>query len=345
MRFNKPPNWPAPPAGWTAPPGWEPDPAWGPAPPGWRLWQDDRAWVARHKVATGVGGTVLAFFMLGAVSVAIGPDSTAPTSGVSGEPADTRNPSTVPSDPADTPTPTPSAPAPSANNVAPAPPTAPAKPSVSRADQAIGAAQPDTALAVVGYLTVKGRAPKTGYDRAMFGRAWADADRNGCDTRNDVLRRDLTGFVLRAGTNGCLVLRGTLHDPYTGKIITFVRGPQSAVVQVDHVVALSDAWQKGAQNWSASKRLAFANDSLNLLAVSGVTNLRKGDGDAATWLPPAKGYRCEYVARQTAVKHTYGLWVTAAEREAVAMLLARCPSQKLPATTAFRLGGGVVQQD
>ena len=283
-------------------------------------WQKDRAWLARHKVATGVGGTVLAILMLGAVGVATEPDSTAP-SGASGvEPADTPRPSTVPSDPAGTPTPTPSIPAPSTNSVAP----------------------PATALAVVGSLTVKGRAPNTGYARAMFGQAWADADRNGCDTRNDVLRRDLTGYVLKAGTNGCLVLKGTLHDPYTGKVIAFVRGPQSAVVQVDHVVALSDAWQKGAQDWSASKRLAFANDSLNLLAVSGAANMRKGAGDAATWLPPAKGYRCQYVARQTAVKHKYGLWVTAAEREAIAMLLARCPLQRLPAAAAFRLGGGVV---
>ena len=207
----------------------------------------------------------------------------------------------------------------------------------------IGAARANTALAVVGLLTVKGRAPKTGYDRPLFGQAWADADRNGCDTRNDVLRRDLTRYVLKAGTNGCLVLKGTLRDPYTSTVIAFVRGPQSSVVQIDHVVALSDAWQKGAQNWPASKRQAFANDSLNLLAVSGATNMRKGAGDAATWLPPAKGYRCQYVARQAAVKGKYGLWVTPAEREAFAQVLSGCPSQKIPGAGAFRLGGGTVQ--
>lgn len=188
----------------------------------------------------------------------------------------------------------------------------------------VGAAAPLTAVSAVKSLPVKGRAPKTGYARAAFGQAWADTDRNGCDTRNDVLRRDMRPYVLKAGTNGCLVLSGTLRDPYTTKIITFVRGPASARVQVDHVVALSDAWQKGAQGWTATKRRAFANDGLNLLAVDGPTNQRKSDGDAATWLPPAKGYRCRYVARQATVKRKYGLWVTPAERAAMLGVLTTC---------------------
>ena len=202
-------------------------------------------------------------------------------------------------------------------------------------------ARPGSALAALATLAVKGRAPKTGYARTDFGQAWADVDRNGCDTRNDVLRRDLTAYVLKAGTHGCLVLRGSLHDPYTGRTIAFVRGTTTSLaVQIDHVVALSDAWQKGAQGWSPTTRVAFANDSLNLLAVDGPTNERKGDGDAATWLPPARGYRCAYVARQVAVKARYHLWVTAAERDAIRRVLATCPGQPLPSAPAFRLGGG-----
>ncbi|KQX66361.1 deoxyribonuclease [Angustibacter sp. Root456] len=198
-------------------------------------------------------------------------------------------------------------------------------------------------MAALATLRVAGRAPKTGYDRARFGQAWADVDRNGCDTRNDVLRRDLTRYTLKAGTHGCLVLKGTLHDPYTGRTISFVRGQSTSIaVQVDHVVALSDAWQKGAQTWTLDQRTAFANDSLNLLAVDGPTNASKGDGDAATWLPPVKSYRCAYVARQVAVKSRYGLWVTRAEKDAMARVLARCPDQRLPSARAFRLGGGTV---
>jgi hypothetical protein len=198
-----------------------------------------------------------------------------------------------------------------------------------------------TALAALAALPVKGRAPKTGYDRDLFGQRWADVDRNGCDTRNDVLRRDLDTYVLKAGTHGCVVLSGRLHDPYTGRAITFVRGEQtSTAVQIDHVVALSDAWQKGAQQWSADKRERFANDPLNLLAVDGPTNSRKSDGDAATWLPPAKAYRCRYVARQVAVKTTYGVWVTAAEKSAITRVLATCPGEKLPGGGQIRLGGG-----
>ena len=180
-------------------------------------------------------------------------------------------------------------------------------------------------------LTVKGREPRTGYDRDLFGQAWADVDRNGCDTRNDILRRDLHDTTLKPGTHGCLVLTGTLSDPYTGSTIAFVRGRgTSNAVQVDHVVALADAWQKGAQRWSAATRTEFANDPLNLLAVDGPTNQRKGDGDAATWLPPRKAVRCAYVARQIAVKHRYALAVTAAERDAMVRVLTTCPGQSLP---------------
>ena len=130
-------------------------------------------------------------------------------------------------------------------------------------------------------LEVKGRAPKAGYDRDLFGPAWADTDRNGCDTRNDVLRRDLTSITLKPGTNGCVVLSGPLQDPYTGQTISFVRSQDtSSAVQIDHVVALADAWHKGAQEWSAETREQFANDSANLRAVDGSTNQRKGAGDA-----------------------------------------------------------------
>ncbi|MEO6414206.1 MAG: DUF1524 domain-containing protein [Pedococcus sp.] len=201
--------------------------------------------------------------------------------------------------------------------------------------------RPGTAVTTLATLTIKGRAPKTGYDRALFGQAWADVDRNGCDTRNDILRRDLTHYTLKAGTRGCLVLKGTLNDPYTGTKISFVRGQATSnAVQIDHVVALSDAWQKGAQQLSQTRRTALANDPLNLLAVDGPTNLRKGDGDAATWLPPRKAGRCAYVARQIAVKHRYSLSVTAAERDAMVRVLTACPGQALPKAGAIALGGG-----
>ena len=177
---------------------------------------------------------------------------------------------------------------------------------------------------------MKGRAPKTGYDRKMFGAAWTDTDRNGCDQRNDVLRRDLVGVVAVPGTRDCVIRSGILYDRYTGKTITFERGPRSAEVQIDHVVALSDAWQKGAQQLTPQQRLALANDPLNLLAVDGPINQSKGDGDAASWLPPNKLARCGYVARQIAVKQRYQLWVTAGEVYAMDQVLAACPAEPLP---------------
>nr|BFE87888.1 hypothetical protein GCM10020093_104890 [Planobispora longispora] len=164
-------------------------------------------------------------------------------------------------------------------------------------------------------LPVKGRAPKTGFDRDEFGPSWADVDHNGCDTRNDILKRDLKDETFKKGTQDCVVLTGVLEDPYGGKTIEFTRGERSSMeVQIDHVVALSDAWQKGAQQLSAAERRELANDPLNLLAVDGPLNNQKGDADAATWLPPRRAYRCPYVSRQISVKLKYELWVTSGRR-------------------------------
>ncbi|MEU6068460.1 MULTISPECIES: HNH endonuclease family protein [Streptomyces] len=183
------------------------------------------------------------------------------------------------------------------------------------------------ALTAADSLTVKGRAPKTGYSRARFGTAWADTDSNSCDTRDDILKRDLKEVKFTGGT--CKVSSGLLDpDPYSGKDITYRRGRSQ--VDIDHVVALSDAWQKGAKYWAPSKRIALANDPLNLLAVDAGTNRGKGDGDTATWLPPNNSYRCAYVAAQVAVKKKYDLWVTAAEKAAMKKVLTTCPNQKLP---------------
>ncbi|WP_244963177.1 GmrSD restriction endonuclease domain-containing protein [Nocardioides dongkuii] len=183
-----------------------------------------------------------------------------------------------------------------------------------------------TAAALLASLPVKGRAPMTGYDRAHFGPAWLDADRNGCDTRNDVLREQLTDRAVRAGSRDCVVTAGTLEDPYTATSIDFVYG-DGTLVDIDHVVALGNAWATGAHRWDIRNRAALANDPMNLLAVDASANRQKGDGDAATWLPPSKRFRCSYVARQVGVKAKYGLWVTPAERQAIERVLASCPGQ------------------
>ena len=225
-----------------------------------------------------------------------------------------------------------------ATATAPAETVTPSPVTVTETADASGGAAADgsfPALTALAGLPVKGRAPKTGYDRAQFGQAWSDAvevdgGRNGCDTRNDVLRRDLTAITLDPRTGGCVVLSGTLADPFTGSTIPFVRGEQtSRAVQVDHLVSLSNAWQTGAQQLGADRREDLANDPLNILAVDGGANAQKGDGDAATWLPRA-AFRCEYAARQIAVKQRYDLWVTAPERDALQRILGGCPDQPLP---------------
>jgi hypothetical protein len=178
---------------------------------------------------------------------------------------------------------------------------------------------------LLGALPVKGRAPKTGYSREQFGQPWADVDRNGCDTRNDVLGRDLTAKSFKPGTRECVVVSGTLDDAYSANLIRFTRGVNtSRLVEIDHVVSLSNAWQTGAAFISAQQREGLANDPLNLLAVDGRLNRQKADSDAASWLPPNEEFRCQYVSLQVQVKAKYGLWVTPAEHQAIASVLGGC---------------------
>lgn len=183
---------------------------------------------------------------------------------------------------------------------------------------------PISALTQLSDIPIKGRAPQTGYDReGQFGESWLDWDQNGCDTRNDILRRDLDD---RVEDSRCRILSGVLRDPFSGEEIFFERGETTSIlVQVDHVVSLSNAWQTGAQQLTMNQRISLANNPLNLIAVSGRLNAQKGDGDAATWLPPNRGFWCEYVARQVAVKSEYGLWMTQAEYTRIQDILSACP--------------------
>lgn len=194
------------------------------------------------------------------------------------------------------------------------------------------------ALALLETIPVKGWAPKNGYSRDQFGQPWTDdvdveGGHNGCDTRNDILRRDLSD-VVTAGN--CLVLSGVLHDPYTGKDVQFNREEGTDVlVQIDHVVPLLDAWKTGAQQWDQPKRVQFANDPLDLLAVSGKANRKKKADDVATWLPSNKDFRCDYVTRVVTVKAKYGLWMTQAEHDAASRILTNCSSQTLPSSAVL----------
>jgi hypothetical protein len=186
----------------------------------------------------------------------------------------------------------------------------------------------DQARAQLAGLPVKGWDRQTDFDRYRFGEPWSDDvnvefGHNGCNTRDDILRRDLTELMVRPGT--CYAQSGVLRDPYTGESTSFVRGPEtSETVQIDHVVSLSDAWYKGARGWDDQRRRDFANDPLNLLAVSAKANFDKAFRDANAWLPPNPAFRCEFVARQVAVKTAYRLWVSANEKRAMAAVLDHC---------------------
>lgn len=178
---------------------------------------------------------------------------------------------------------------------------------------------------LIGKVTTKGRGPKTGYDRDEFGYAWMDtADgvplaRNGCDTRNDLLKLHGRNVEFRTGSD-CVVVAMDLHDPYTGKDIAWKKAKASEV-QIDHVVPLSYGWQMGASRWSESKREQLANDPLNLLPVEGRANSAKSDSGPAAWLPPDKQIRCAYTVRFAQVALKYEMAVTTADK---AMMLKQC---------------------
>lgn len=192
-------------------------------------------------------------------------------------------------------------------------------------DGAVGMEGQLLATEVLEKLEIKGRAPKTGYSREEFYKTWPTIE--GCSLRQRIIKREL-GETAKLDADQCTVLAGEFIEPYTGQnLIFYEKADLSKGVQIDHVVALSDAWQKGAQYKTAEERYALATDPLNLLAVDSSANQQKSDGDAATWLPKNKAFRCQYVARQVSVKYKYGLWVTQAEHDAIAKVLTACPNE------------------
>jgi hypothetical protein len=183
---------------------------------------------------------------------------------------------------------------------------------------------PQLAVDLLGELPVRDRDP-LGYTRDSFGQAWADTDRNSCDTRNDVLRRDLVDEVLKSNTNGCVVLKGTLHDPYTNRTIDFERG--DGEVEIDHIVSLADAYRSGARSWDQPRRERFANSPGNLIATSTATNRDKGDDTADEWQPPNEAFRCRWAGIYVAVKRSNWLSVHELEKQALYDVLSRCPGE------------------
>lgn len=182
------------------------------------------------------------------------------------------------------------------------------------------------ARALIEKVATKGRGPRTGYDRDEFGYAWMDSApggipyaRNGCDTRNDLLRRDGEDLRFRSGSD-CVVMAMRLQDPYTGRTIDWAKS-RATEVQIDHVMPLSYDWQMGAARWTEGKRQDIANDPLNLMPVDGPTNSSKGDSGPASWLPPNKRIRCSYAVRFAQVSLKYELPVTAPDKQ---MMLRQC---------------------
>lgn len=186
------------------------------------------------------------------------------------------------------------------------------------ADAAAAQAQLSALQVVSGYSDIP-------YDRDRFGQRWADVDRNGCDTRNDVLGRDLLDPVFKAGTNNCKVLSGLLIDPYDGVHVDFVSGfDTSVLVQIDHVVALGWSWGHGAEYWTDELRTQFANDPRNLVAASEEMNQEKSASGPSDWLPPVPELRCTYVENFIDVLDAYDLGINSADKAAAQAVLEGC---------------------
>ena len=209
-------------------------------------------------------------------------------------------------------------------------PAQPTIASVGQGDVPAGTLDPAAASAALAGLPVAEKTSLDGYERGcgegegcVFGPAWADVDRNGCDQRNDVLHRDLTDVQVREGTQDCVVIAGILDDPYTGAVVPFVKA-DAAEVPIDHVVPLAAAWVQGAAQWPIEQRQAFANDLGNLIATTRAENSSKGDSTADEWVPPDPTYGCSYATVVITVKDAYALSVTPDEAAALEDLLATC---------------------
>ena len=186
---------------------------------------------------------------------------------------------------------------------------------------------------LAGIVVVPARIHRYDYRRAAFGDAWTDDNdapggHNGCDTRDDILNRDLVDKTY-VSNKRCpdAVATGTLHDPYTNATIDFQRGARvGASVQIDHIVPLALAWDMGAYDWPFPERVRFANDPANLLAVGGQANEDKGDSQPALWMPPNRAFRCQYGMQYIAVLRGYALPVDLASADVLRQAAATCPT-------------------
>ncbi|WP_431972254.1 HNH endonuclease family protein [Nocardia sp. bgisy134] len=176
-----------------------------------------------------------------------------------------------------------------------------------------------------------------GYERGcgngqgcVFGPSWTDdyegpGGHDGCDTRNNVLAAQLTDVRFREGTRDCVVVSGTLDDPYTGDRRAF-RKADAGDAQIDHVYPLAAAWDMGASTWPPQRRVLFANDvETNLLATSARVNQAKGDGTPSEWLPPSRADHCFYAGRYLTVAVRYDLPVTEADNATLHDIARTCP--------------------
>jgi hypothetical protein len=187
---------------------------------------------------------------------------------------------------------------------------------------------------VLGGITVlPQRIHRYDYHRSAYGDAWDDDNdapggHNGCDTRDDILNRDLVDKTF-VSIKRCpdAVATGTLHDPYTNTTIVFARGAKvGEAVQIDHIVPLAYAWDMGAYGWTVPERMRFANDPANLLAVQGQANQDKGDSPPALWMPPNAAFDCQYAMQFVAVLRGYQLPVEQASAGALRQAAATCPA-------------------
>lgn len=205
------------------------------------------------------------------------------------------------------------------------PPPAPGSPTRIQIEDLLGQVQ-----------VVTDRPDAFGYERGckagegcVFGPAWTDdydgpGGHDGCGTRDNVLARSLTEVVFRDGTHNCVVVEGTLADPYSGDRLGFTKS-DAGKIQIDHVYPLSAAWDMGANGWPPDKRVRFANDiDFNLLAVNGTDNQSKSDSTPSNWLPPNEVYHCFYAGKYLSVAAQYGLPITQADQRALSSVAERC---------------------
>ncbi len=158
------------------------------------------------------------------------------------------------------------------------------------------------------------------YSRDSLPTDWKDLDGNGCNTREDILKKYTSEYTGRF--DGCKIKSGKFYDYYNGKFLRYDKSVDTGGgIQIDHIVAIGNAWISGGYKWGKDEWISYINDEEVLIPTSSKTNREKSDKDITEWKPANNSYLCTYAEKQVEIKDKYKLTVTEKEKAELKSIL------------------------